>query len=86
VHSGLTFFGKESSPIHGAKNEQTFEGHLNSVLHLEFLSSGTQLASSGSDGLVKVWSVKDGECAITLDNHEDKVSGVLEMKLLFMIY
>lgn len=32
-----------------------------------------QLASCASDGLVKVWNVKDENCATTLDNHEEKV-------------
>ena len=46
---------------------------MNSVLHVEFISSGLQLASSGSDGLVKVWTIRTNECATTLDNHEDKI-------------
>ncbi len=32
-----------------------------------------QLVSSASDGLVKLWNIKDEECIKTLDNHEDKV-------------
>ena len=32
-----------------------------------------QLVSCASDGLVKVWNVKDEECAATLDGHEEKV-------------
>jgi U3 small nucleolar RNA-associated protein 13 len=32
-----------------------------------------QLVSTASDGLVKLWNVKDEECVKTLDNHEDKV-------------
>jgi WD40 repeat protein len=31
-----------------------------------------QLVSTASDGLVKLWNVKDEECVKTLDNHEDK--------------
>ena len=49
------------------------EGHSNTVLKLDFLPGGQQLASSASDGLVKVWNVKDEECVATLDNHEDKI-------------
>ena len=33
-----------------------------------------QLLTSSSDGLVKLWNIKDEECVKTLDNHEDKVS------------
>lgn len=32
--------------------------------------------SSASDGLVKVWNVKDEECVTSLDGHEDKVRTV----------
>lgn len=34
---------------------------------------GTQVASAGADGLVKVWDVASGEAATTLDNHTDRV-------------
>jgi len=40
---------------------------------VDFLSEGQQLVSSGSDGLVKIWSVRTEECVTTMDNHEDKV-------------
>ena len=53
---------------------QTFEGHTNSVLRVDFLSSGMQLVTSSSDGLVKLWNIKDESCVKTLDNHEDKAS------------
>lgn len=32
------------------------------------------MASCASDGLVKIWNVKDENCATTMDNHEEKVS------------
>lgn len=32
------------------------------------------MVTSASDGLVKLWNIKDEECVKTLDNHEDKVS------------
>ena len=52
---------------------QTFEGHTNSVLRVDFITQGQQLVSTASDGLVKVWTIKDEECVTSLDNHEDKV-------------
>jgi U3 small nucleolar RNA-associated protein 13 len=42
-----------------------------------FINFGTQLASSASDGLVKVWNIKDEQCSATLDGHEDKVRPVV---------
>src|SRR5271169_723441 len=32
-----------------------------------------QLVSAGGDGLVKVWTIKTGECETTLDNHTDRI-------------
>jgi U3 small nucleolar RNA-associated protein 13 len=37
-----------------------------------------QLVTSSSDGLVKLWNIKDEECVKTLDNHEDKVGDMRE--------
>lgn len=37
---------------------RTFEGHMASVLRLDFLSAGTQILSAGADGLIKLWSVR----------------------------
>lgn len=31
---------------------------------------------SGSDGLVKLWTIKTNECVKTLDAHQDKVWGL----------
>uniref|UniRef100_A0AAR2J984 Transducin (beta)-like 3 n=1 Tax=Pygocentrus nattereri TaxID=42514 RepID=A0AAR2J984_PYGNA len=51
----------------------TFEGHDASVLKIIFVSRGTQLVSGGSDGLVKLWTIKTNECVKTFDAHQDKV-------------
>lgn len=64
---------------------RVLEGHSNSVLRVDWLSPPTegrthghgqgpeQLVSSASDGLVKVWDIRQEECVATLDGHEDKV-------------
>ena len=65
---------------------RTFEGHTNSVLKVLWMplpdrsdssnsASGrpVQIASAGSDGLVKVWDANTGEVSSTLDNHIDRV-------------
>lgn len=36
-------------------------------------SKGPLVASAAADGLVKVWDPQSGECAATLDNHEERV-------------
>ena len=43
------------------------------MLKLAFISSGMQLLSSGSDGLLKLWNIKTSECVDSFDGHEDKV-------------
>lgn len=37
------------------------------------MSGCKQLVSAGGDGLVKVWTIKSGECDTTLDNHSDRI-------------
>lgn len=43
-----------------------------SVLCLSWVSQGQQLLSTGSDGLLKLWTVKTHECVQTFDEHENK--------------
>ena len=52
---------------------KTFEGHTNSILRVAFMNQGSNLVTSASDGLVKIWTIRDEECVLSLDNHEDKV-------------
>jgi U3 small nucleolar RNA-associated protein 13 len=54
-------------------NVKTFEGHSNAVYKVIFMSDFKQLVSAGGDGLVKVWTIKSGECDATLDNHTDRI-------------
>ena len=51
---------------------KTFEGHNTSILKVHFLNNGTQLISSASDGLIKLWNIKTSECVGTFDKHDDK--------------
>jgi U3 small nucleolar RNA-associated protein 13 len=46
---------------------------MNSVLKVHFINQATQLISSGSDGLLKLWNVKTYECIATWDAHTDKI-------------
>lgn len=32
-----------------------------------------QLVSSGSDGLIKLWTIRTNECESTMDGHDDKI-------------
>ena len=51
---------------------QTFEGHSTSVLKVAFVNNSSQLISTASDGLVKLWSISNNECVNTFDEHDDK--------------
>lgn len=51
---------------------QTLEGHAVAVLRVEFLTNGTQLMSTGGDGVLKLWTIKTGECVMTEEAHTDK--------------
>ena len=42
------------------------------MLKVSFLNHGTQLVSSASDGLIKIWNIKTNECVGSFDEHNDK--------------
>jgi WD40 repeat protein len=42
---------------------------------VRWISSGTQLVSSGSDGLVRVWSSHDGSAVATLAEEQHSAGG-----------
>jgi U3 small nucleolar RNA-associated protein 13 len=52
---------------------RSFEGHDASALNVRFLRRGTQLLSTGADGLVKLWNVRSGEIMNTFDAHTQKI-------------
>ncbi|KAG4305198.1 hypothetical protein PORY_001368 [Pneumocystis oryctolagi] len=53
------------------KNVNIGHSYVKPVLKVLFMSCGQQIISSGSDGLVKLWTIKTNECVTTLDNHTD---------------
>ncbi|KAI1883949.1 hypothetical protein AGOR_G00221340 [Albula goreensis] len=67
---------KVSQPTSARKPETRVPMPAASVLKVIFVSRGSQLLSSGSDGLVKLWTIKTNECVKTLDAHQDKVWGL----------
>jgi WD40 repeat protein len=52
---------------------QTLEGQECSVLNCAFINNSTQIVSSGTDGVIKVWLIKSGEVVSTLDKHAARV-------------
>lgn len=48
----------------------TLQGHKKSVSSLAISPDGTEIVSSGSDGLLKIWSLATGSLRATLDAYE----------------
>ena len=53
--------------------KRTFEGSTASVLSIQFVNAGLQILSSSADGLIRLWSIRNGECENVFDKHQDKV-------------
>lgn len=47
------------------------------MLKVLFLNQASQLISSGSDGLIKLWNIKTSSCVATFDEHDDKCWSLL---------
>jgi WD40 repeat protein len=52
---------------------RVFEGHTASVLTVKFANKGMQLLSGAADGLIRLWTIRSGECENTFDLHSDRV-------------
>lgn len=74
-----TFHGEskevvQSTPSFRYNSVYTLQGHKRSISSLVISPDGLELASSGSDGLVKVWSLATGALKKTLDYTEATTS------------
>lgn len=49
------------------------------------MNNGIQIISSGSDGLLKIWLIKSGECLATLDHHAARVWAIASKYFLVNI-
>ncbi|XP_031751960.1 proteasomal ATPase-associated factor 1 isoform X3 [Xenopus tropicalis] len=60
-----------------SSTDQTFksvlEGHTRDVFSCKFFPSGQEVLSGGLDSLVKVWSVNDGSCLVTMKGHRGSI-------------
>ena len=43
------------------------------MLSVQFVNQGLQLLSSSADGLIRLWTIRTGECENTFDRHNDKI-------------
>eukprot|EP01063_Lacrimia_lanifica_P011425 TRINITY_DN18208_c0_g1_i1.p1 TRINITY_DN18208_c0_g1~~TRINITY_DN18208_c0_g1_i1.p1 ORF type:complete len:882 (+),score=384.82 TRINITY_DN18208_c0_g1_i1:88-2733(+) len=55
---------------------KTFQGHQNPVLSVVFINQGLQLISASSDGMLKVWAIKQHSCLATLSGHTQRIWNV----------
>jgi WD40 repeat protein len=63
--------------LDGAPPRRISRIHEPSVRHLAYSSSGTLLASAGSDRLVHLWDPRSGEKVATLAGHRDTVESLV---------
>ena len=59
--------------LEDGSNTDTLEGHLGSIVRLNWFSFGTQLISGSSDGVIKIWNVKKQTCLNTYEKHKGRM-------------
>lgn len=52
------------------------EGHLKSILSLDFNSNGYQLATASEDNMIKIWDLRQSKCIYTIPAHNNLISKV----------
>lgn len=52
---------------------KTLQGHLSSVLQIQFVNVGLQVLSVSSDGCLKSWELKTSSCLFTEECGNDKI-------------
>jgi U3 small nucleolar RNA-associated protein 13 len=40
---------------------------------VSFVGHGTEIVSTASDGIIKIWDIKSNECVNTIEGHTDKI-------------
>ena len=61
------------------------EGHLKSILSLDFSPNGYQLATASEDNLVKIWDLRQSKCIYTIPAHKNLISKVKFQSNFFSI-
>jgi WD40 repeat protein len=56
--------------------EQTFEGHTNHVLDVDWNADGLTIASAGADLQVKIWDLAEGQQKSKVEGYEKEVGSV----------
>jgi len=58
--------------------KRIFEGHYGDITKVRFFPSGQVLLTAATDLQIKIWSVLDGSCPVTLKGHS---RGIMTMKI-----
>jgi len=74
IDSSLDRYSTSSTSF--SKNYATLEGHAWEVRKVEFSPNGEMLASSSSDGSIRIWDVETGEIIHVLQNHYYDVASI----------
>jgi U4/U6 small nuclear ribonucleoprotein PRP4 len=52
------------------------EGHLKTILSLDFNSNGYQIATGSEDNTCKIWDLRQNKCVYTIPAHKNLISKV----------
>lgn len=61
---------------------KTFQGHQGEAVGVDYLTLGTQLITSSSDGQIKLWNIRTSECVSTFNLHGSRKVRISNIILL----
>ncbi|XP_063687165.1 proteasomal ATPase-associated factor 1-like isoform X2 [Bolinopsis microptera] len=75
---GAVTNGKDVLVFEGSNGNvrRTLSGHVDDVQSVKFFPSNKVLLTGGSDMSVKIWSVEDGSCPVTLTGHKRGITAL----------
>jgi U4/U6 small nuclear ribonucleoprotein PRP4 len=60
------------------------EGHLKSILSVDFNINGYHIATASEDNSVKIWDLRQSKCVYTMPAHNNLVSKVKFQSELYL--
>lgn len=59
------------------------EGHLKSILSVDFNQNGYQIATGSEDNTAKIWDLRQSKCIYTIPAHNNLISKVKFQSWIF---